>query len=239
MAACNRITEKALDAAAIELSPRDYDTDAGLLANVAVRKIFTLEEAELKAADKLLAQAFEIERRGVFAAWRAKALVIAHMERYSDDFQTLKERTEELCRTALTLENDNSNVLASVAYTYSMVDQNIAAGYELAKLAVQRNQGNPLAWWALSNNASYAGKEELAYYSAFGLRCLPVRPAIAFGRISGAALRRSVSAGPMRLYRIARPRALLPQTSDLPSATLARSTPVKTSWTRRERQSMR
>ena len=163
---CNRLIEIVQDYAAIKSAPLPYDSDASLLANIAVRKIFSISPDDLSTAETLLEQAYSIEQRGVFQAWHAQALVIKHIERFDCDQEALVEQADALCAAALAADPTNSNVLAAVANARCMIDRNVVAALELAKLAVRVNPGNPLAWWALSNGFGYAGKADLAYQSA-------------------------------------------------------------------------
>ena len=163
---CNRTVEAVQDYAAIKSQPLPYDTDAALLANIGIRKIFSICPHDLETAEQLLKQAFEIEPRGIYKAWLAQALVIKHVERFSKDPQRIAEETDQLCADALATEPNNSQVLAAVANARCMIDKNVVAGLELAKLAVQVNASNPLAWWSLSNGFCYAGKTEMAYEAA-------------------------------------------------------------------------
>lgn len=140
--------------------------DAAALANLALRKIFSIDQEELIAADTMLRKAHEIDPQGLFEAWRAQLFTIQFVERFSSDTAELAEKCDASCANALAADPTNSNVLAAVANARTIIGKNFTAGGELAVLSVRSNPANPLAWWAFSNAKQYAGEFELAYSAA-------------------------------------------------------------------------
>ena len=159
----NRLFEKACD---VFMHENSTSRTPNALAALAIFKTFTIESARLSEADCLFAQAFDLDPRGSFLAWRAQIRTIQFVERFSQDLQGLSQEGERLCAEALRLDATNSNVLAATANFRTIVQRNVAAGLELARLAVRANNANPLAWWALSNAVQYTGDERQAYLSA-------------------------------------------------------------------------
>ncbi|MEM9670819.1 MAG: hypothetical protein AAF950_18055 [Pseudomonadota bacterium] len=143
-----------------------FDKDANLLANIAVRKLFTIDKSNLDAADRLLQQAYSIEPRGVFQAWRAQLLTIQYVERFDNDLKLLREKNEACCAQALAADSTNSNVLGAVANARMILDQDYVGGGELAVQGTRVNASNPLAWWSLSNAHVHFGNYEAAYTAA-------------------------------------------------------------------------
>lgn len=143
-----------------------FDRDANLLANIAVRKLFMIGKDDLIAADQLLQQAYDIEPRGVFQAWRAQIFTIQFVERHELDRKLLRERSDECCNLALTTDPTNSNVLAAVANARMNLDRDYSGGGELALSSTRTNAANPLAWWSLSNAHLHAGNYEAGYAAA-------------------------------------------------------------------------
>jgi len=143
-----------------------FDRDANLLANIAVRKLFTITEDDLIAADRLLQQAYAIEPRGIFQAWRAQLLTIQFVERFDNDLQLLRDKSEACCAQALAADPTNSNVLAAVANARMILNQDYAGGGELAVNGTRSNASNPLAWWSLSNAHLHSGNYEAGYDAA-------------------------------------------------------------------------
>lgn len=136
------------------------------LAALAVMKSFSINVKELEEAKSLFAQAFEGDKRGVYLAWQAQVTVIQIVERFALADAALKEQGDYLCAEAIRLDPTNSHVLAAVANYRTIIDQNQAAGLELARLAVRANPANPLAWWAWSNAVQYFGDRDNAYRAA-------------------------------------------------------------------------
>ncbi len=140
-----------------------FDRDANLLANIAVRKLFTIDKVDLEAADQLLQQAYDIEPRGIYQAWRAKLTTIQFVERYDTDLQALREKSDECCARALAADRTNSTILAAVADTRIILDQDYSSGGELALIGIRSNRSNPFAWSALSIAYLHSGDYEAAY----------------------------------------------------------------------------
>lgn len=162
----NRLTEAVSDAMSGHNLNLPFDRDANLLANIAVRKLFTIGQNEIETADRLFSQAYEIEPRGVFQAWRAQLFTIQYVERYGSDPEVLREKSDQSCALALAADPTNSNVLAAVANARMILDKNFVGGGELAMMSVNANPANPLAWWSLSNAKQYVGAYEAAYAAA-------------------------------------------------------------------------
>jgi len=162
----SRLAEIINDASSGHALNVQFDRDANLLANIAVRKLFTIGKDDLVAADRLLQQAYEIEPRGVFQAWRAQIYTIQNVERYELDRKLLRERSEACCSLALAADPTNSNVLAAVANARMNLDRDYSGGGELALSSARANASNPLAWWSLSNAHLHAGNHKAAYAAA-------------------------------------------------------------------------
>lgn len=136
------------------------------LASLAITKTFAIEDVQLREAAQMFARAFEMEPRGSYLAWQAQIIIIQTVERFGHDPLALREEGERLCAEALRLDPTNSNVLAAASNFRTIVERNVAAGLELARLAVRANSANPLSWWALSNAVQYTGDEKQAYLAA-------------------------------------------------------------------------
>ncbi len=124
------------------------EPSASMLAQIAVRKMFSIGSSDVEFALRLLQKAWEIEPRGVFQAWIAQALTIQYVERHIKADAALVERCAEACRLALQDDPSNSIVLAAVANARINIEKNYEAGIHLARQSVEANRCNPLAWWA-------------------------------------------------------------------------------------------
>ncbi len=162
----NRLCSVVLNRATSSFSRSNSSVDANLLSSIAIQQIFTMRREDLIQADRLLGKAFDIDRRGLFLAWRAQLYAIQFVERFVSDSKTLIERANECAAYALEFEPNNSFVLAAVANARRVLDKNFVQSCELAKLAVRANSANPLAWWSLSAARLYAGDAEMAHSMA-------------------------------------------------------------------------
>lgn len=145
--------------------PNQAASMAGLVGE-AVEQMFTFEPARVARAVSLLEQAQKATASGIVAGWLVQALNIQYVERHLPTEATLAERIEENCRQALALAPMNSDVLAAVANARVNVTRDHLAGYELARRAVEMNNANPLAWWALSNALVCIGQARRALEAA-------------------------------------------------------------------------
>ena len=155
MGLCHRLMSALSDALVAERERATSDPDANWLAAQALRKMFSMRHGALGEADRMLALATDISPRGVFNAWRAQLAVIQFVEREGHSKVELRERAEEHAARAIAAEPMNSNVLSCLANARLVLDGNLAASGELAKLGVEVNPANPLAWRALANAKLY------------------------------------------------------------------------------------
>lgn len=145
--------------------PDELASAAGL-ASSAIHHIFSIESDGLAKADALLEQAYDMNPKGVYQAWRAQLLTIQHVERFVDDPEMVRDVGESLCADALKHEPDNSNVLAAIANFKTIIDRNVIAGIEMSRKAVRANPANPLAWWSFSNATQYTDDRDMTYLAA-------------------------------------------------------------------------
>lgn len=156
-------TEAIADALALQVKTGRTEADAAVLARIAVRKIFSMTPAEVAVADRLLEQAFEMDPRAIFLAWRSQLRVIQSVERHlpeggdaADDIVVFRNR-------ALDLEPSNSMVLATAANASVLVAGDLETGVELARRSLDMNSANPFAWDCLSIALLMHGRPEEAH----------------------------------------------------------------------------
>lgn len=165
LALAHKMSDAIRWAALRQRDDRKTDTDANLLATMAVRKIFTLRNDELIEAERMLMQAFEIEKRGVYQSWLAQLYTIQYVERLKT-LDQISEKSCAACAHALELEPENSNVLASVADANLAIRRNFARSAQLAKMSVEVNPSNPLAWWTMAAGHLYLNEKAKAHHAA-------------------------------------------------------------------------
>ena len=175
----NQLIDALADALTLRVDQAQDLRDANLLIRLAVRRIFQMRPEALTEADAMLAQAHEIAPRGLSAAWRAQLRVIQEVERHSARSDTLAEEAREMCALAMELEPLNSMVLAAVANTRLVLDDDVGGCNELARKSVGLNPSNPLAWDSLSTAKLYAG--EIGEAHALAVRAQRISAGSPFG----------------------------------------------------------
>lgn len=157
-------TEVIADALALRLKTGQADVEAAILCRIALRKIFSMKPSELCAADALLEQAFGLDPRAIFLAWRVQLRVIQRMERHFPESQIAHDELFELMNRALDLEPGNSMVLAVAANALVLIEDDVASGVELARRSLALNSANPFAWDCLSIALLMNGLPEDAHH---------------------------------------------------------------------------
>jgi tetratricopeptide (TPR) repeat protein len=170
MALSNQMVEAIGDTMFLEAKADRDDPD--LLCRRAIRQVFLMRPDSAVAADRLLAQAYEMKPRGLYLAWRAQVKAIQRVEKHGGDNAMLRDAGAEFCARALEIEPNNSMVLATVANTYGHLLRDVDRPLYLAKRSVMLNPSNPMGWWALSSANVYAGNIAASYENAVAARQL-------------------------------------------------------------------
>ncbi len=131
----------------------------------ALRELFSLDPSRVAQADHMLKQAYEIDPRAIFTAWRAQLRGIQHVERHGNSSKELREEGLMLAQKALQAEPSNSSILATTANARLILDQDIAAAEELSRDSLRLNPSNPLAWWSRSFTYLYSDRIEEAVHA--------------------------------------------------------------------------
>ncbi|MGI9393297.1 MAG: hypothetical protein ACR2OY_01490, partial [Boseongicola sp.] len=175
----NQLIDALADALTLKVGEAQDIRDANLLIRMAVRRIFRMRPDALTEADAMLEQAHELAPCGLSAAWRAQLRVIQEVERHPGRSEDIPEQARELCGLAMELEPLNSMVLAAVANTRLVLDEDVSACNELARRSVSLNPSNPLAWDSLSTAKLYAG--EIGEAHALAVRAQKISTGSPFG----------------------------------------------------------
>lgn len=175
----NQLIDALADALTLKVGQAQDVRDTNLLIRMAVRRIFQMRPEALTEADAMLVKAQEIAPRGLAAAWRSQLRVIQEVERHNTRSDTLAEEARELSATAMELEPLNSMVLAAVANTRLVLDDDVGGCTELARKSVGLNPSNPLAWDSLSTAKLYAG--EIGEAHALAVRAQRISAGSPFG----------------------------------------------------------
>ncbi len=131
---------------------------ATALCRSGITHLFRLGKANFETADRLFARAFEIERRGIYLAWRAYLRTFLLAERQYTNRETIEDEAFDFTHRALAMEPYNSYVAALSGHVYSITRRSDAAAYELAERSIQLNHANPLGWAVFGVAETYLGK---------------------------------------------------------------------------------
>lgn len=137
--------------------------DPDNICRFAIRSLFSMNPQRLIHADSQLEQAFKMNKRGLYLAWRAQLRAIQSIEKHSSDKQALRDEGIELCEKAFELEPNNSMVLAALANSLRRFDRDDHRSLAMARRSVQLNRANPMAWWAVSAAEAYLGGHRKSY----------------------------------------------------------------------------
>lgn len=193
-------TEALADSLVLRFNRNMERTDASILGRMALHKIFTMNVGEVIHADHLLQRAYELEPRAIFLSWRAQLRIIQQMERHAADGAQRIEEIERLVLAAVRLEPSNSMVLSVAANAHLLIQDDVHAGMEMARRAVDLNPANPFGWDALSIGLAMAGKPQEAHLHQLRAFAISQRSPIRHFWDMGACLT-SVATGKLDLAR--------------------------------------
>lgn len=140
--------------------------DPDSMCRLAIRSLFSMDPARIIEADNVFAQAYDMNPRGLYLAWRAQLKAIQSVEKLGGDPKALAEEGVFYCEQALELEPNNSMVLATLSNALRRFSGDKARSLSLAKRSAQLNPANPMAWSALSSASAYVKDEGTAYRAA-------------------------------------------------------------------------
>jgi tetratricopeptide (TPR) repeat protein len=145
---------------------RSAANDPDHLCRMAIRSMFTLDPDRILEADQWFAQAYEMEPRGLYLAWRAQLRAIQSVEKLVSDPGAARDEGAYYCAKALEIDPNNSMVLATLANALRRFRRDDLRSHELAYRSVQINRNNPMAWSAFSAASSYVDDHDTAYRAA-------------------------------------------------------------------------
>lgn len=131
-----------------------------------IKKIFSMNAAEIQEADQLLISSIEARESATALAWRAQIRTIQFAERHIDDREGLTEEAQWLARRALEVDVFNTSAKVAGANAALFLQGNVEKAGELAASAVDMQPLNPFARWSLSSAALYAGDMSRAQSNA-------------------------------------------------------------------------
>ncbi|WP_323772204.1 hypothetical protein [Antarctobacter sp.] len=141
----------------------DPQCAADFLCLQAAERVFRMTPGSMLEADRLLARAYEIAPRGLYAAWRGFLRMMQVVEMHPVDFQQTADEATDFARHAMEDEAQNSYVCALAASVLLILEDSPHCSAQIAQDAVAINPANPLAWDALSTAAIYNGQPDKAH----------------------------------------------------------------------------
>lgn len=175
----NQLIDALAEAMTGHISEAQDIRDANLLTRLAIRRIFTLKPENLAEADRMLAMAEELGAGALSSAWRAQLRVIQHVELHAGRSENLPDEARKLAVLAMEREPMNSMVVAAVANTRLVLDNDVNVCMELARRSVRLNPANPLAWNSLATAKLYAG--DIGEAHALAVRAQKISSGSPFG----------------------------------------------------------
>ncbi len=133
------------------------------LGQLALHKMFSFDRAQMDEADKLLAEAFEVEENSVFLAWRGLLQMVKSIELSQKQSPELREMADALTAYAMERSRHNPTVAGLVAHTRGMMFRDVGTSASTAGQALGRDPRNPFAMQAMAVARMLAGDDEDAY----------------------------------------------------------------------------
>ncbi|QGX99992.1 hypothetical protein EI983_17640 [Roseovarius faecimaris] len=137
-----------------------------VLLGTAIPQIFSFKPGEVARASQLLDECLDERNAATFWGWQAQIAVINLIERFTDAPEACIEKGKALAAKAVEADPMNSMVLSTAANAQILLDWDIAAGGELASLAIRVNPSNPFGWWSYANAALYSDQAEKSLQAA-------------------------------------------------------------------------
>ena len=126
----------------------------------AVRAIYSFDAERLRMADRTLAQVIEIAPSARAYAWRGHLRQIMAVERTEPDWAAMREEADEYAIMALEMTSGNPLVLALVSQIRTMLDNDGAIGFQLAREAHEASPYNGFALAAMSGASLRLGRHD-------------------------------------------------------------------------------
>ncbi len=147
-------------------------SQAAAICQSGIQHLFRLGRDNFNKADGLFAQAFAIDPRGVYLAWRAYLRTFLLAEQQGVCRKTLDEEAFGYLRQAFELEPNNSYVTALGAHVHALMRRAYVSAYELAERSVEINPSNPIGWACLGIAKCYLGNSDEGFQNTLLARSI-------------------------------------------------------------------
>ncbi len=132
-------------------------------SSLARRKLKQLDPSGLAEANANFERAYDVDRNGVFLAWRAFVRMAQLVEAVEGDSAGWRDEVDQLASDALSQSGGNSLAVALVALTRFMLDDDLRPAAELANTAMTLNADSLFARQTLALAHSAVGDADKAY----------------------------------------------------------------------------
>lgn len=158
----NQLVNALADHMLVKSSSDQVYNDATVLGLAGLKCLFAMTEDQVSRADQHFRDAYELDPRGIFLAWRAQLRGIQFVERHAGDIGEIVETGIHFAERAIRDDPLNSMVLATVSNARLILARDVVGAGMLSQQSIEANPSNPLAWWARSAAILYAGKHDEA-----------------------------------------------------------------------------
>lgn len=163
------ILEFVLNPKSIRDEPRHR---ASRLALTALRQVFRMRDTDLDSAERMLAEAYELDPRSTYLGWQLFVFVTRFGERRVGRSGTFHDQVRECASRAVEVAPFNPITLALAAHAHSFVFREYAQALELADRAIAANPLQAICWDMRALTLGYLGEVKRGYEDAMRARAL-------------------------------------------------------------------
>jgi tetratricopeptide (TPR) repeat protein len=158
------------------LNPRFIRTDcrhrASRLAFTAIRQVLGMPDADVDAAERMLAEAYALDPKSTYLGWLLFVFCTRLGESWVRRSPEFHDQVREHARRAIETDSFNPITLALTAHTYSFFFHEYPYALELLDRAVTINPAQSICWDLRALTLGYLGDVELGYKDAMRARAL-------------------------------------------------------------------
>lgn len=158
------------------LSPRFARNEprhrASRLALTALRQVFRMRDTDLDAAERMLAEAYQLDPRSTYLGWLLFVYTTRLGERRVGRSDAFHDQVRECARRAIETDPFNPITLALAAHTHSFVFHEYSQALDLADRAISANPFQAICWDMRALTLGYLGEVQQGYSDAMRARAL-------------------------------------------------------------------
>ena len=140
---------------------------ASRLALTALRQVFRMRDTDLDAAERMLAEAYQLDPRSTYLGWLLFVYMTRLGERRVGRSDAFHDQVRECARRAIETDPFNPITLALAAHAHSFVFHEYSQALELADRAIAANPFQAICWDMRALTMGYLGEVQ----QAIQMRC--------------------------------------------------------------------